>query len=510
MNAKEVRNESFYEYCQSKNIPFTFSYRQVRPNLAAMFKSFAKYDRFQPQLDHKLWRLAGSWVNEHYRVALQGSRLLPTDDVLQEMDKTTSAGYPWSLEYTDKSDFLENGPRAMIDDYWTQLGSSEIETVPIWTCSQKRELRSLEKISLNKHRTFTGGPIEFTVASNRFTLDMNNNFYGCRDTYSFVGCTKFLRQWDGMYRRLDRHPNGFELDEQDYDSSLFQVALEGVRDLRWDNMCVSDKTPENCLRFHRLYSYIIHSCVVLENAWLVLKHTGNPSGSNNTISDNTLLLTWLLFYAWLVIHAKLGIPTSYQDFRNHVEAALVGDDNTFTVSNEKVGIFNAQSIMSVWSEIGVIAKTPSVKPQPVKMLKFLSNGFVYWKRFDCWVPYPEADRVLSSLAWGSEVDDVRWHYMRACALRIDSYGNDICRVIIQDYIDYLMLHYRSQFHGVVRRPKVDIPWSMISSTYKTDSWIEGLYTGSEKEMAEGDSGISNFLAFKESQTIFTLAELTIN
>lgn len=496
-------NTSLDEFCKEKKLFVGTAYRGVIPNLNASFKSVSKYDKAQPQLNEKSWALAGEWTKQHFYRHMGGSRILTQDQCVKECDRSTSVGYPMSLEFHTKGEFLDSGPKHMLEDFWNMLGREEDRPMrPIWTCSQKRELRAAEKLLENKIRTFTASPVEHSVALNRFCLDMNNKFYLSNGkTWSFVGASKFLQGWNALFARLAKHPHAYELDESEYDSSLFAKAMYGQFEIRWEMLAEEHKTMENFLRFKRLYDDVIHSVIVLENGELIQKHTGNPSGSANTIVDNTMILFRLFAYAWIELaEKKFGTANAqsfanamknditqrdyegdvfgnYQDFMSNVEAALNGDDNTFTVSQLCVDWFNPKTIAPIWSGIGVTTKTPCEEPRLLKDVQFLSQGFRYDQ--GVWLPVPDTDKVLCSLRWGSTIDDVRWHLMRAYALRIDSWANLECREFIQKYIEWLINHpvYKEQLVGVVN----NMSMSDIDAMYKSNSWCWALYAGLEEK-----------------------------
>jgi hypothetical protein len=477
---REIENRSFRAFCEERNVPLPKNYRQVKPRLADGFKSAAKYDKRQPILNEGAWALAGDWAIEHFHPVMSGAKISTENEVISELDLSTSCGYPWSLKYQGKRAFIEDPvSRPAITDFWNEM-LDENNMLPIWTCSQKRELRSLDKLEARSHRTFTASPIELTCASNRLCLDMNERFYrGTALCWSFVGATKFQLGWDDLFHRLSKHRNAFELDESAYDSSLFARAMFGMVDFRWEMLRQEDRTPENYDRLVRLYQHIVHSVVVLENGELNQKHTGNPSGSGNTIVDNTVLLYRLFAYAWIILCEEQGRVTSRADFEAHVEAVLNGDDNTYTCSDEVVGWFTPANIARVWGSIGVVTNTPCMTPRPLSEVTFLSSGFRFDESMGIWMPCPETEKVLSSLRWGSGIDDVRWHFLRACALRLDSYGNPECRRIIASYIEYLNNNHRDQLVGTVSNGKLSMSMKEIRGVWKSDAWIEGLFCGRE-------------------------------
>jgi hypothetical protein len=506
LKSTEVANRSFVRYCVERGLSLPTEYRMVQPNLDASFKSISKYDKAQPSLENSAWIISGEWTTKHFFPYMSGSRVLDRNLVLSEMDMTTSCGYPANLQFHTKREFLGMTDEfkhlsvleymssattlpiqvGILNDYWDLIGTDNVDNiVPIWTCSQKVELRLVTKLDENKIRTFTASPIEHSVSTNRLCLDMNNKFYASANkTWSFVGGTKFLQGWHSLYCRLHRLPNAFELDESEYDSSLFAAAMLGQIDIRWEMLASEHKTPENRKRLEAIYASIVHSVIVLENGELIQKHTGNPSGSSNTIVDNTMILFRLFAYAWIKCCMEIKRAISYLDFMTEVEAALNGDDNTFTVSDAVVGWFNPRSIAKIWSAIGVTTNTPCWEPQTLDKVTFLSQGFNFDKRLSLWLPVPATARVLGTLYLGSKVDDVRFHLLRANALRLDSYGNEYCRKIIADYIVFLYANYQDDFVGSVSLKKASIPMAEINALWKSDLFIEALYSGHESGVVD--------------------------
>lgn len=329
---KSFRDPVVEDWIAADQIEMKEEYLMCSPNPAAMTKSIAKYNRDQPELNEPAWMIAGEWTEKHFRPFMGESIVLPLEGVIKKADRTTSAGYPWSLWFRSKGELIDS-PRfaELMQKAWDSL-SSDLPYVPIWTASLKLELRPVEKIDTNSIRTFTASPTEHSINCNRLCLDMNERFYASNNrTWSFVGCSKYNRGFDNLYNRLSKHPNAFELDESAFDASLFVRALEGQRDLRWGLLHPVWKTTpsggENTLlkkKMWNIYDAIINSVIVLDNGEVVQKHTGNPSGSANTIVDNTMILFRLFAYAWLILaaeqHRKGNVKfMSYADFMMNVE-----------------------------------------------------------------------------------------------------------------------------------------------------------------------------------------------
>lgn len=490
---KERLNTSFEEFMRRKGKALPQSYRQARVNPEAGYISAAKYDKGQPILDDADWVLSGEWTKQHFHF-MNGSRVLDQAAVVASMDMTTSPGYPWTLLYTSKRVMLgdERAMRVLLD-FWNYMGLKRPGIAAIWTSSQKRELRDVDKLAENSLRTFTASPFELSVATNRLCLDANEKFYdGAIDMcWSAVGKSKFLSGWDSMARKLDRFPNKFELDESQYDSSLFRAALYGQRDIRWSQLHSFDQTEENYNRLNNVYDHIVNSYIVMEDGTLIQKTTGNPSGSSNTVVDNTMILFRLFAYAWIRLCRKNGRRPLYSDFLSNVVALLYGDDNTYSCSDEVVGWFNPHNIGEIWSGIGVTTKTPCYEPGTLDSVSFLSNRFKYSKVYSMWFPVPETERILSSVCWGASKDDVRYHFLRTCALRMDSYWNKEVRDILADYLAYLQKYHARELVGALSiRGSEPISMDQIFGLWRSDLWIEALYAGVEGQTGQGNTSSS--------------------
>jgi len=492
---KEVINTSFYTFLKGKGklsllgreirrdgelLPG--NYRMAYTNVPAAFSSAAKYDRKQPFLNKEAWALAGEWTKQHFFPFMGGSVIVEPSVVLTEADRSTSPGYPASLFFKTKGDLIDD-PKAskIFEEYYSRIALPDGVPIPIWTNSLKVEIRSIDKLVKNDIRTFTASPYEHTYGLNRICWDQNQRFYASANKHwSFVGCSKYFRGWDTLYRRLDKHPNAFELDESQYDCSLFQEAMWGQRDIRFEMLSPEYQTERNYNRITNLYESMINTVIIMCNGDLIRKWTGNPSGSGNTIVDNTMILFRLFAYAYILVCWSMLLPALYLEFTSNVEAALNGDDNTFTVSDEIVSWFNPITIKEIWDDIGVITKTPDEKPRSLAECSFLSQGFAFSKTMNCWVPVPETSRVLCSMMYGSDVDDVRWHLLRANALRLDAYCNEEVRKVLSQYISYINHVHHNELFGVIN----DIPMKDIHAMWKSNLAIEALYSGYESSDAD--------------------------
>jgi hypothetical protein len=169
---------------------------------------------------------------------------------------------------------------------------------------------------------------------------------------------------------------------------------------------------------------------------------------------------------------------TYSAFITHVEAALYGDDNTFTCSDVVVSWFNAKSIACICETIGVkiTAENDIWEPQSLNKLVFLAQGFKFVER-TWWVPVPETNKVLSSMLGAGECHDPRWDLLRAHSLLMDSWWNEDLRRILQGYIHHIhKYHSNVLVDGVVHKGTTYLE---ISTVAKSERQIRALYLCTE-------------------------------
>jgi hypothetical protein len=467
-NNKKVVDSFALSYFEKTS--FVANYAPANLTTEGMYSSIAKYGRDQPIFDVPAMTEALEWTLTHFKPHC-ASTIMSADDCILNMNSTSSAGYPANLDYKDKGEaYACPYFRNLIEDDWKEM--SQVPVYDFWTCSQKKEIRLKEKV--NKPRTFTASSAKFAVNSNRLGLDFNQRFYeSAGKTWSFVGSTTYAGGFDRLYRRLNKHPHAFAADGSQYDASLFRQLLLGCAYVRWNCLPSSDRTTDNFERFRSWYANIIYSFIILEDGTITMKDTGNPSGSTNTVVDNTLCLFMLLAYSWIRLHKVNGVDTGYGDYISNVSGALNGDDNILTVSTEKVSLFNLKSIFSILEELNTVWTSDSLEPRQLGEVDFLSHTFV--RMYDMWLPSPDYNRVISSLIYSTSVDDVRWSYLRASALRITSWGSLQCRDTLFDYLHYLDVHFPDKLVGDIK----GIPIDEIRSLNKSDLELYSFYTGYE-------------------------------
>lgn len=453
------------------------------PNREACLPSIVKYNKPIFEVDEQTWLMAEQWCIKHFNAASNSLELFADENVFRLMELSSSAGYPYSLlsGMKTKRKLLEREDiKQQIYDYNDRI--EQEETPVFWAVHEKEEIRANKKLVVNRIRTFVGSSIEFLYACMTMFYEMNDKMYSSaaeHRNWSFVGATKFRLGWDSLFKRLSKHPNAFALDETDYDCSLLERFLSSCERIRC--AFLRDATPEQIRKIHNLYIEIIHSFMVLPFGDVIRKFMGNPSGSYNTITDNVLVLYMLLAYAWLLLTPKKF--HSYEMFHKHVEAALCGDDNTWTVSNECLEYFNAKTVCALWTNLGISTKTDDYEPRKLIQCEFMSSHFREIFHVETgikyYVPFPETDKVMASMSFDLKFNNARWSLLRANALRLESFFNDECRLILAEYIVWVQKQFWDELNSPLDPTKEFdfLTYSQVMTVYKTDMEIAELYFG---------------------------------
>lgn len=447
------------------------------PNREAAFLSLAKYAKTNPVLSESqvdAFNYAAEWMSAQFFPYMCNSRVKGVKEVVEGLDKTTSPGFPWTRKYPTKALMLENEPGVMefLETDWDALLDPKYTAV--FGNSIKEEIRRVEKIKENSQRTFTAGPIEMTVHGNRLFEDQNQKFYDSfLRTASVVGFSPLKGGWDALYQKLAAFAKGFALDESQYDSSLRFFLMWAIAEFRWSCLRPIDQTPENKERLLNYYRNLVNTLIITSDGVFILKQGGNPSGSVNTIVDNTLILYFLMAYAWIRV-APPGF-CSYVTFEALTRKALCGDDNTWTVSEEAIGFYNARSVIHEWGLIGVTTTTDSLDPRPLEELDFLSAHTVFVDGFA--IPLYDRSKLLASLLYSKDANDPVMTLTRTTALMRVAWADPEMILYLNTLASWLVTKYGPVLH-------TSPAWLAVVNQIPTDKQLRRLFLGTEGQPLE--------------------------
>lgn len=500
-NYTERENPTFLFFLQNNEIEFHSQYRQIDANVKAEYISFSKYNSPLSYKPHTpCLTFACKFLYTTFFPYLYGSTETPLPIVLQELNKQTSPGWPFTMQFSKKKDAIQDFPQ-ILNMYWHLL-KTHLPVPTVWTLTVKQELRPLEKhvkygAEQDNFRVFTAGPLERIASGNRMFLDQNNRLYDAAGrTPSEVGSSKFYGGFARILGKFKNHPCAWSLDLKGFDSTQSEDLHYRVRDFRISMF--QRLTHDQVTIIHNLYRTLVHGIIITTQGELIQKNRGNCSGGDNTISDNGYIALICIFYAWIrCFMEQFPNQTPKLKFCEETLAiAIIGDNIFIGTKPEHVVWLNARLIYQYALELALTITTDNWEYDLPENLEFCSMKFGTIDGLI--VPVPETNKVLSSLMYGSKYQDTRIDLMRAYALRIESWANLECREIISKYIDFLLNKYREELVGDAKLGDVTITMKQIHSMMKSDRELYSIYTGRELGSAGNvdlpDPNLINFVS----------------
>jgi len=445
------------------------------PNQAAAYKSLGKYGKPTVNManeDVLMLNEAYEYMSRQFYPYMKDSRVVSLEEAVSRLDMSSSSGCPFNEEFVHKRELFDGDPKIK---EWLESDFDRLAWDPLWTTvfssSLKEELRPLEKIAENSIRTFAAGAVDATVHGNRLFVDMNEKMYGAHlVSASTIGMTPLKGNWDKLFKKLNAFHNGYALDESQYDSSIREFLMWACAKFRWSCLRDLDRTPANLQRIKTYYRNLVNTLILTPEGVLILKKLGNPSGSVNTVTDNTLILYMLMAYAWIKT-ASIEMR-SYQNFEIHTAKALLGDDNTWTVSDRAHVFYNGRTVIEVWKSVGVTTTTDSLEPRLPEDLDFLSAHTVFLKGRA--VPLYDRNKLMQSLLHAPQLHITPETTLQrvTCLLQV-GWTDYPFRKFCRDLIDYLLITYDHLLFN-------DERWIMAKCQIQTDEFYYSLFTGEKR------------------------------
>lgn len=464
---------------------YSLEYFQAQPNAVSHFSAFNKFRRpSSPSFSGSVLAVAYDWMFKHFSPFVLGSRVLGLISVFLQMNKGTTNGFPLrDSEFLTKAMFF-NWPAIFkyMTEYEVQFALRQI--VPIFQFCDKREIIKFSKFFSNPMnvRGFLAAPTDFCLLSNIYCQDFNEKITSAYDN-SFVGfgITKFRGGWHKLFSQLSKFPRGFSLDCKNYDTSVFSKLFYYISVFRYEVLSSEFKTPHAKNVISWMYECIPNSIVILNDGTLHQMFIGNKSGQANTLVDNSLINSMLLFYSYIMLAKIYSAPLDYSFFMQNVFAKFCGDDNTMSVSEEILGWFNCFNCTLIYRSLGFVLTCDEEEPKLIQDLDYLSHTFYFDK---IWLPIPKLNKVWSSFILGSSDNDPRWNFLRVSALRIECWPVKDLVLIFEDFLYYLRQNYANRLSGSVYIASgvPVVTWDSIEATYLSSETLDRLYYGYEGQL----------------------------
>lgn len=446
-------------------------YDMPKLNPEAAFISLAKYGKSQPPWTPdtlcKL-RMATDWAIRHFQPHMGMSKLLEHAEAVQLFNLDSGGGYPFSDLGSSKGEILYNH-NWLLD--WLEDDYEKLKSGKPWRCvfvnAEKEEVRLKSKIQKNSLRTFLAGGMDATYAGTRLFSDMNTKMLNSKGrTWSQVGMSPMNGEWDRLMRRMDCFKNGYSLDGEQYDSSLNQLLMWTVAYIRFHMLAPELQTEQNKKMIQTYYLNLIHTIILLHDGTLVTKTTGNPSGSVNTITDNTIIAYILLAFSWIDL-CPLAFRT-FEQMHANVKASLVGDDNFWTVSEAAHRFMNGIGVRTSWKKLGVTATSESWEPRRALDMDFLSA--TTGKLHGMYVPVYNQKKLLASWLYIPRKDNHAAGTMRRLgAYLLLAHTNPAMYSFLRSFSQWMIARYSNVNTG-------DPEWDQALTTFLTPNEMDRIFT----------------------------------
>lgn len=453
----------------------------TKPNQEAFYKALGKFQKKQfMDYDEDALKFAFECMVAHFGPHLKDCDIESNEVSKKRLDMSTSNGAALAMVYKTKADLIDTDFfQSLLDKGWDRLLD---DTFYFFTgTALKEEIRNKEKINLNKIRLFNPSSVEFTVLLNRLCGQFNDKFTEANlKTSSAVGISPFHGGWDRVYRYLlstGKHNDcdKMEADATDWDSSLgFRIPML-IYKFRFMMLKPELQTEENYIRMMNAAKNVFFSVMILFDGTVVGKYGGNPSGSANTVVDNTLILYFMFAYIYYLL---IPDKRSYYYFSKYVTLLLYGDDNLSKVHIKIQDRFTPVNISKEFSKVGMTMNFESEKFVNMDEISFLQADFKHFINGTC-IYHVEPFKGVESMRWNEKAGDPINKLQRAIGLYIVSWSDLEARMYYNNIIKSLIRKYEP----VCGR---DQEWINVKHSYKNDFDMMKLYTGFEYKVCKKD------------------------
>lgn len=358
-----------------------------------------------------------------YEEAIRGTQ---DDDFMCAINRTTSPGFPYSLETKSgpgKTHWMGNGEkfdfespaakklRADVDELIENCRQGKISDV-FFVDTLKDERRENAKVDVGKTRVFSAGPQHFVVAFRKYFLPFSAWLMHNRiDNEIGVGTNPYSLDWERIAKRLKAKGNRVVAgDFGNFDGSLVAQILWAIFweiFVPWLGQFVDFATLEGqdilkiCLG---LWTHLVHSVHIFGDNVYMWTHS-QPSGNPFTVIINCLYNSIIMRVVWIrIMKKKKPKYVSMKYFRLLVSMLAYGDDNELNIAEEIIDIFNQESIseemLLIKHEYTDEAKTGNiVKSRTLEETCFLKRGFRFCPELQRTVAPLKIEVIYEMLNW---------------------------------------------------------------------------------------------------------------
>lgn len=479
------------KWYDSLSTPFPVTYCWTDPDSNSQFQDLSHLDPPIPSPTTCCYFEEVSSFFKYYFMTFGSFSLASHEEIMSNCNSKSVPGMPFPFK--TKKEFYSS---PFFSSYLSDLEENLVDfDFPfLWQVSQKYELRPQEKVHDRKIRTFLVAPADFCYLNNRYNLRFNEHFYSLHtSSFSCVGMSKYYGGYQFLYEQLRVNPCIFFGDFSKFDKKLSSSILLLVRSLR--KQCILFPSARDVQVFDSLSNSVVNSLIVLEDGRVYQKDRGNPSGSPDTIVDNTI--SNYVIFLWF-LRTSSSSTQDFHSMRQRVVYRCYGDDFLYTVPSDLAPLVNNANYFSFLLRWGMSAEGNVSPLFDWSSVSFLSHLFLPHQGF--MLPCLDTNKMLNSLYLGGgsqHIPSPSYQALRALSLRIECWPNKMVVAYCEDYLRFLFSNYPISSVSYVAGDLRVSPKTLNSLNFSPQT-LQSLYCGYESSFQVAVPGLIDHSAIKFS------------
>jgi len=274
--------------------------------------------------------------------------------------KTTGAGWPLNgkkiehmVQSTSKyapDGFVPNPELANRIDETIQLMKEGTRPMTVYKACVKDEPRDKEKVRQRSIRVFTCAPMDSIIIQKMFIGSFSGLYtknFLTTETVGGINC--YSKDWKAVRDKLHKFKNCINGDFSKYDKKASPLMLMAAYSIIYN--IISKEYNGDILELENIFRVLgteVSNPIILFNRNFIGVNGSLSSGIYTTFLCNDICNSIYIRLAWLDITKE-----SLEEFEENVVFFSMGDDNTFTVSDKYISVFNFRSIHLFFKKVGI-------------------------------------------------------------------------------------------------------------------------------------------------------------
>jgi len=338
---------------------------------------------------------------------------IPGEEFVNAIDRTTSAGFPYSNEIKSVgkkhwigeigTSQLAPGYNRIVTDVMNILDNARkgIRILHLYTDFPKDERRPIAKVDAGKTRQISGSPLDYTICFKMYFGDAIRSFMMNRVNNSMAIGVNPYEEWSSVKSFLMDHDKPRKVvagDYSGYDTKLRATVMWRVLDIF--ERYYYNSTAEDRLIRKVLWHDVVNS-IHINNGEIYEYNGSQASGFPGTGPCNSIANVIILMCA---ICAQ--VPEEQDDrILQNVSVMTFGDDNLVSFTSDFYNYCNQDSLGKTIFDLFGMEYTSETKDGTIKLARdihevnFLKRGFRFEKSSNTYLAPLELAVIKETLNW---------------------------------------------------------------------------------------------------------------